>query len=158
MVEILINMNKNITSLIASLNIRAMTTFGIIGVLVNVIYVCVFFLGNKLFPGYRLWSLTIAYSLACTFQYAANAKLTFKTKTRSVEQIVRYLFTIACGYLVSTVILIYIAVWLHLSDFLAILIAILSSALLNYVCFSRWVYVAPAERHGIPRHLGKSEY
>lgn len=122
--------------------IRQLATFIVIGLMVNAIYVTFFLLTVWLNFEWRLIASTVAYTIACLFQYAANACLTFSKSIWNRAQILRYMATISLGYVLSTVFLTWISPPLRIPDFLALCAVAVSLPVLNFILFKGWVYKA----------------
>lgn len=115
-------------------------TFGVLGVCVNLIYGAIFLAVVEIAPTWRVAASTLAYGAACAFQYVANAKLTFGRKASDRSQLLRYASAVFLGYVVSTLVLGWIAPALRIPDIVALLLVAVSLPILNFITFSRWVY------------------
>lgn len=118
--------------------------YALLGVCVNLIYGALFLSVVWLSPTSRVAASTLAYVVACLFQYVANARLTFGRRALDSAQAVRYGAAVLLGYALSTVSLGWVAPRLSVPDVLAILFVAACLAVLNYIIFSKWVYCSAA--------------
>lgn len=118
--------------------------FGVLGVCVNLIYGAVFLIFVEIAPTWRVSASTLAYGAACAFQYLANAKVTFRRSVVDGAQFLRYVAAVFLGYVVSTLILAWIAPAFRIPDIVAVLFVAVSLPMLNFITFAKWVYSSPS--------------
>ncbi len=82
----------------------------------------------------------VAFLLAVTFQYSAQAGFTFRTSVADTRQFGRFIAMIGCGLITSALITGWIAPSLNIAPVIAAGIVTLVLPVQNYLIMSRWVF------------------
>lgn len=124
-------------------NNNSFIMFLMVGCLTAGIYLALFVLLTRAFPGNYQVAVSISYVFSVSLHFTANRTFTFKKRTNQLtQQLPRYLIFLLLNYLI-TLCFMHIAVeMLHFTPLVGLILTIGATCMLSYLISKFWIFQA----------------